>query len=194
MVVTVDEIEQRLDSYQPRRKLFRPLLNRASVALIITDVAGEAQVLMIKRAVREGDPWSGDMAFPGGLMEPDDRHGLDVACRETEEETGLLLGQAGRCIGRLSELMTHFQLRRRAMVITPYVFRVDGEVSVVANPEVAEVVWVPMAYLANPDHRERMTWKLGVLSLPVSCYRYQGRCIWGLSLIMLDELSGLLNR
>lgn len=193
MKISVQDIEQTLANHSPSKKVLRPVLKRAAVAMILRDVGGEAQILMIKRAAQEGDPWSGHMAFPGGLMEAEDRHGFDVARRETEEEIGLQLAQSGRFIGRLSELMTHFQLRRRTIVISPYMFRVDSEVSFAPNTEVSELVWVPIAYLANPRHRERMAWKLGVFSIPLPCYRYQGHRIWGLSLMMLDELLGLLD-
>ena len=66
--------------------------------------AGELHILMIKRADREGDPWSGHMAFPGGRMDKADAHGYAVAVRETEEEVGLSLGPLDQCIGRLSDL------------------------------------------------------------------------------------------
>ena len=59
---------------------------------------------MIKRAEREGDPWSGHMAFPGGRKDPGDRNGFACAVRETEEEVGLQLGDGDKCIGRLSEV------------------------------------------------------------------------------------------
>src|SRR4051812_9489869 len=50
---------------------------------------GEPEVLMIKRADAEGDPWSGHIALPGGRMEPGDRDLSDTAVRETREETGV---------------------------------------------------------------------------------------------------------
>ena len=193
MTVSVRQIEQALANHHFRKKLLRPLLKRAAVAMILREVNGEAHILMIRRAARKGDPWSGHMAFPGGVMEAGDRHGFDVACRETEEEIALRLAQSGRFIGRLSELMTHFQLRRRAMVVSPYVFVVDGEFACVPNAEVSELLWVPIAYLANPGNRERMKWRVGMLDIPLPCYRYRGRLIWGLSLMMLDELLAILR-
>ena len=148
---------------------------------------------MIKRAERDGDPWSGHMAFPGGRMDPGDRHGFDVAVRETEEEIGLTLGAADPCIGRLSEIMTRPLVQRRPMVISPYVFRLDREAEFTPNHEVAEVLWVPLAFLQNPQNRESMVWRRGRVKIPLPCYMYEGRRIWGLSLVMLDELLELLG-
>lgn len=192
VTVSLQRIEHLLACHKPRKKPLRRLLNRAAVAMILREAHGEAEVLMIRRARHKGDPWSGHMAFPGGRMERTDQHGFDVARRETEEEIGLQLLESGRCIGRLSEIMTHFQLRRRAMVVSPYVFRLDREVEFTPNHEVSEIIWVPMAFLMNPGNREKMMWKWRGLAIPLPCYRYQGRRIWGLSLMMLDDLLELL--
>jgi 8-oxo-dGTP pyrophosphatase MutT (NUDIX family) len=188
MTISLWQIEQALAQRRPRKKPLRRLLRRAAVAMILREVHGEAQILMIKRARHKGDPWSGQMAFPGGLMERSDRHGLDVARRETDEEIGLQLLDSDRCIGRLSELMTPVQLRRRALVISPYVFILDREAEFTRNEEVSEIVWVPIAFLIDPGNRENMAWTLAGIKIPLPCYRYQGRRIWGLSLMMLAEL------
>ena len=126
-------------------------------------------------------------------MDPDDRHGLDVAIRETEEEIGLTLGSADPCIGRLSEIMTHPSVGRRPMIISPYVFRLDRDPEFTPNHEVDEVVWVPLAYLMDRANREPMTWLRGKVEIPLTCYMYRGYRIWGLSLMMLDELLKLLK-
>ena len=61
------------------------------------------------------------------------------------------------------------------------------------NYEVAEVVWVPLEFLLDTDNREKMTWEFKGIKIPMPCYRYGGRCIWGLSLMMLDELMDLIE-
>src|SRR5213596_3679172 len=50
---------------------------------------GDPELLMIKRADAEGDPWSGHIACPGGRMEPGDHDLEQTAIRETWEETGV---------------------------------------------------------------------------------------------------------
>lgn len=97
-------IETELSRHNPGKKLLRPLMKRSAVALILQLRNDDLHILMIKRAEREGDPWSGHMAFPGGRMDPGDAHGYAVAVRETEEEVGLALGSEDVCIGRLSEI------------------------------------------------------------------------------------------
>ena len=118
--LSLKTIEYALSNHQPRRKLLRAVMRRSAVAMILREQRGDSEILMIKRAEHEGDPWSGHMAFPGGRMEPGDRHGLDVARRETEEEVGLALADDEPCIGRLSDIMAHpALLGRRPMVVSP---------------------------------------------------------------------------
>ena len=192
--LTLQSIERELRSHRPRRKFLRRLLNRAAVAVILRERGGMVEVLMIRRAECEGDPWSGQMAFPGGRMDPSDRHGFDVAVRETAEEIGLRLDASSPCIGRLSEVRTHFLWGRRALVITPFVFRLDRSVELALNHEVAEVVWVPMPFLMDRDNCQRMTLNRNGVDISLPCYIYQGRRIWGLSLMMLRQLLALLGR
>lgn len=191
VTVSLQHIEQALATRQPRKQSFRRWFKRAAVALILREVDGSAEVLMIRRSRSRGDPWSGDMAFPGGLLERAERHGLDAARRETAEEIGLQLAPQS-CIGRLSDLTVPLLPGRRGLVVSPYVFRLDSEPQLVANAEVAQILWVPLAFLQDPANRDRLIWGKRGIGIPMPCYRYQGRPIWGLSLRMLRELIALL--
>lgn len=186
-------IETRLGDHAPGKKLLRRLMKRSAVAMILQVRAGELHILMIKRAEREGDPWSGHMAFPGGRMDSADAHGYAVAVRETAEEVGLSLEEQAQCIGRLSDLHARPHRGPFGMAISPFVFRLDHEVTFSPNHEVAEVVWVPLEFLSNGDNQEEMIWRYKGVSMMVPCYWYEGRCIWGLSLMMLGELLDLVE-
>jgi 8-oxo-dGTP pyrophosphatase MutT (NUDIX family) len=166
-------------------------MKRSAVAMILQVREGELNILMIKRAERKGDPWSGHMAFPGGRMDEVDANGYAVAVRETDEEVGLTLTEDDECIGRLSDLNARPRLGTLGMVVSPFVFRLDREVTFSPNHEVAEVVWVPLEFLLDTDNREEMMWEYKGARFPVPCYWYGGRCIWGLSLMMLGELLDL---
>ena len=186
-------IETRLADHSPGRKLLRRLMKRSAVAMILQVRQGELHILMIKRAEREGDPWSGHMAFPGGRMDKDDAHGFAVAVRETEEEVGLTLGPGDKCIGRLTDLNARPHRGTFGMAVSPFVFRLEREVRFTPNYEVAEVVWVPLEFLLDTDNREKMVWQYKGVEIPMSCYMYEDRRIWGLSLVMLDELMDLVE-
>jgi hypothetical protein len=79
------------------------------------------------------------------------------------------------------------------MIVSPYIFRLDRDVEFTPNYEVAEVLWVPLEYLMDRSNVEKMTWSRNGVEIPLPCYRYQGRQIWGLSLMMLDEFLNLLG-
>jgi hypothetical protein len=96
--------ESRLGEHRPARQWLRPLMKRAAVALILQLREGELGVLMIRRAEREGDPWSGQMAFPGGRMEPRDDNGLGGAPRDGGGDRPAP-GPGEPCLGRLSDSM-----------------------------------------------------------------------------------------
>ena len=186
-------IETRLADHSPGRKLLRRLMKRSAVAMILQVRQGELHILMIKRAEREGDPWSGHMAFPGGRMDKVDAHGYAVAVRETEEEVGLSLGPQDQCIGRLTDLNARPHRGTFGMAVSPFVFRLEREVQFTPNYEVAEVVWVPLEFLLDTDNREQMVWRYKGVEIPMPCYLYEERRIWGLSLMMLDELMDLIE-
>lgn len=182
-----------VNAHQPRRKLLRRVLARSAVGLYLRGRgAPGVEVLMIRRAERDGDPWSGHMAFPGGRKDPVDRNTLATALRETREEVGLDASAHARLLGRLSDIATHPRLRGGPMIITPYVFHLRTETELVANHEVAETVWVPLGFLADRSNREKMRWAPNGVPLELPCYQFGGRRIWGLSLMMLDELLGIL--
>ena len=184
--------ESALATHRPARKWLKALGPRAAVALILQLREGQLGVLMIRRSEREGDPWSGQMAFPSGRMEPEDSNGLETARRETEEEIGLHLGVQEPCLGRLSELSARRRLISSRLVVSPYVFHLQRSVNFHPDPgEVAEVVWVPLEFLLDGANREEMTWDRGSVKLRLPCYFYEGRRIWGMSLAMLDELMDL---
>ncbi|NND67690.1 MAG: CoA pyrophosphatase, partial [Halioglobus sp.] len=108
-------IETRLDEHSPVKKLLRRFKKRSAVAMVLSVQGGELHILMIKRAEREGDPWSGHMAFPGGRMDPGDTHAFAAALRETEEEVGLQLVAEEEYLGRLSDLSARPRFRTLGM-------------------------------------------------------------------------------
>ena len=77
------------------------------------------------------------------------------------------------------------------MVISCFVFTLEGEPELALNHEVDEVVWVPLPFIADASNRETMQWQRNNKPLTLPCYFYQGRRIWGLSLMMFDHLIEL---
>src|SRR5262249_51361103 len=113
---------------------------------------GEPELLMIKRAELEGDPWSGHIACPGGRMDPGDRDLEQTAIRETWEETGVDLARDGRVLGTLDDISPRTPTLP-PIIIRPFVAVVKPDVEITQSAEVAEVFWVPLLAI-----RETTAW------------------------------------
>jgi len=120
----------------------------AAVAIVHARGAPDS-VLLIRRAEREADAWSGHWSFPGGRREPADRDLLHTALRELEEECGIRLARE-----RLEAALPTAVARRRVgrfLLVAPFVFSVDEEQPVSLDAqEAVEAVWVPLGMLRDP--------------------------------------------
>ena len=156
-------------------------VRRAAILLLLRRRGdGEPEVLMIKRADAEGDPWSGHIALPGGRMEPADADLSATAVRETLEETGVDVARDGRLLGALDDLMPRSPTLA-PMVIRPYLALVHADVTLVLSHEVAVAFWVPLSQLRAPT-----AWGTGDVDVRgtarrVSVFQYGGHTVWGLT-------------
>lgn len=171
-----------------------PAHRKAAVAAILRERSDESELLFIRRAEHPRDPWSGQMGLPGGRVEPADATPLEAALRETREEIGLDLAAFGRLLGRLSEVRTHLPPGSVPYSVVPFAFSVDGDPALTPNEEVQEVLWVPLSFLADDANRSAFTWVRRGLPLPMRCFRFEGRVIWGLTLRIVDDLLSLSKR
>ena len=171
-----------------------PIPGRAAVAIVLRDVDGGPQVLLIRRAERIEDPWSGHMAFPGGRQDPGDESLLATAVRETREELSLDLGTSGRLIGRLSDLPAVARGRRVGITITPFVFELTGDIDLAYQAdEVAEAMWVPLDPLMHGHLRTTFAHERDGQLTESPAHDVDGRIVWGLTYRMLENLFALLR-
>lgn len=185
------EIDKNIARHRARKIPGRHRMVRSAVCALLREHEGDDEVLLMRRAIREGDPWSGHVSFPGGRMEDHDGTALMTATRELSEEVGFSAADS-QLVGRLSDVVTRRHEAMRPMIVTPYAFRVPADSEFAMNHEATETFWCPLSFLAAPDNRDEMEWKLGKqpLQVPIKlpCYHFEGRRIWGLTLLMLDEL------
>lgn len=168
--------------------------SRAAVAIVLREVTEQPQVLLIRRAQRAGDPWSGHMAFPGGREEPCDESLLATALRETREELALNLADSGTLLGRLGDLPAIARGRRIGMVIAPFVFELTGDPELTYDPyEVAEAVWAPLDPLLRGARRTTFAAEREGQPVHLPAHDVDGRIVWGLTYRMLENLFALLR-
>lgn len=175
----------------PRPEVSAEDIPRAAVAAILRDPGEgrDAEILLIRRAERHGDPWSGHMAFPGGRRDDVDITLLATAIRETQEEVGLDLDTHGRVLAELPELHAIAHGKRAGLMITPYVFALDRDAALTFDAhEVAEALWAPFGPLARKEGASTLPYELEGRTLDLPCLDVQGRIVWGLTYRMLEML------
>jgi 8-oxo-dGTP pyrophosphatase MutT (NUDIX family) len=152
----------------------------ASVALVVRPRGAELELLLIKRATAEGDPWSGHMALPGGRRGPSDSSSTETAVRECLEEVGLDLARIGRPLGQLDDVEP--RSGAPAVVVSSFVFAVPEDAVVRPNHEVALAMWVPLSHLADPASVTEHLHEPGSgTALRFPAIGYQDHVIWGIT-------------
>lgn len=156
----------------------------AAVATILRDGEDGPEVLFIERAHREGDPWSGDIAFPGGKREKADDSLLAAAVRETMEEIGLVL-PATSFVVRLDDVFG----RTNGYRVAQFVFVVSETAELTANPEVASFFWTPLSMLIQPERVETISLERMGFKFDVPCIRLGAHVLWGMTYRMTHALA-----
>lgn len=179
-------VRRALDARPPRRALPAPA--RAAVALVLRDGAEGIELLFIRRTEDPRDPWSGQMAFPGGRAEPGEDL-LATARRETAEEVGLDLARRAEQLGALDEIEALARMRPVGLTISPFVFRLREGEEARALSEVRSVHWLPLALLLGPSLRSVHEHVHEGAALRFPCLRLGELVIWGLTYRMFEGLE-----
>lgn len=192
-MLEIDDVRRALRGFEPA-PLAAGALRRAAVAVVLTDGADSLDLLLIERAQRAGDPWSGQMAFPGGRVAPGDRSARAAAERETLEEVGLsleraeFLGGLGEQCGRLSS--------PRELAISAFVFYEAAPGPLSLNREVSEAFWFPMRSLL--DRERQVDFPVGIepgrLFPGVRVGEPAHQVIWGLTYRFLEAFLSRLGQ
>jgi 8-oxo-dGTP pyrophosphatase MutT (NUDIX family) len=160
---------------------------RAAVAIILRAVP-QLEILLIQRAVREGDPWSGQIALPGGRRGPADATLQDTAIRETLEETGLDLNAVGVVLGTLDELRPRTPVLP-PIIVTPFVAVVERDTPLEISDELADAFWTPWGTFADPARIDESEVQVRGAPWKVTSYLVGERVVWGMTERMLRQLA-----
>ncbi len=155
----------------------------ASVMLCLREGERGSELLLCRRATREGDPWSGHVGLPGGGVEERDRDALDTAARETYEEVGFDPRAHGRILGMLEPLKP----RTFPITIAAYVAHITAPVELSLSEEIAVAWWTPFADLewVSAEVPGAPT-RVSAFQLPHA--EAQDVVLWGITYRLLDRL------
>jgi len=149
-------------------------IKKAAVAIILH----EGKALFIRRMKREGDPWSGDIGFPGG-MSKENEDLFETALREAKEEIGIDLSK--------HEFMGYLPFTSSKRVpelkVRAFIFKLNKKELVKKNEEVDEYYWIPLKEL------KRKFVFIEKISQKRIAYVYDTIIIWGLTYKILNLLK-----
>ncbi len=158
----------------------------AAVALILRTWGGELQILLIQRVDREGDPWSGQIALPGGMRNADDASLSQTARRETLEEVSIDVEESCLFLGRLSEVRP---ANLPQIHVFPFVYSLQTETPVMAGQEVKGAFWSSLKEIRRSEGSRKV--KVRNHELLVPSFLHEDRIIWGLTYRILTRFLEL---
>ena len=191
-MANLQQIHRRIATHSASREI-RPdgphLLAAVAVAIHAPE-NGSPEILLIERATHESDPWSGQMAFPGGRYEIEDENLERTAIRETQEETGLVLEHP---LGPLDEVRGLKHPKVRPVIVAPFAFEVPEHPRLRPNREVVSMVWVPVSSILDPGSQTTYHFERAGFSGDFPALQHEGYTIWGITYKILTQFAGLLG-
>lgn len=186
-IALLNSIDERLRERDPQIVELETA-RHAAVAMTLAPGDDDLNVLLIRRAESEGDPWSGHMAFPGGHRDPEDDTLVDTAVRETLEEVGIDLVRHGRLVSRLDDVQAHARGKALDMVVTPFLFALDHPRSTrIDRSEVADAIWIPLNVFRDERFHGTTPIERGEFRADFPAFLYEGNTVWGMTYRMIRE-------
>jgi 8-oxo-dGTP pyrophosphatase MutT (NUDIX family) len=165
----------------------------AAVALILRETHDDdLELLFIKRAARDDDPWSGQIAFPGGRHDATDASLEDTVVRETREEVGLELRRDGSIIGVLDELRPRIVVLP-PVIVRPHVALVSADAVLGPSDEVAEYFWAPLDAILDPAASRDTEIVVRQLRTVRPAIHFEGHVIWGMTEHILRRFEEIIR-
>ena len=163
--------------------------DRASVALILSGHEKDLKLCLIQRAIRSTDPWSGQMALPGGRASLEDLDSFSVAIREVREEVGVDLSST-IFLGRMSDIQLMRGGKVTSGVVTPYLFYMERKEKPfsIDKTEVKHAFWITISHLHHPANQR--TFRDSTLSREreIPAIYFEQKLVWGMTYRLISNL------
>ena len=160
----------------------------AAVLILLYAKNGSFHVLLNKRSELV-EYHKGEISFPGGARDSEDRDFVDTALRETEEEMGVSRGDI-TILGQLDDIITRTNFGVRVYVGTipyPYPFNPSAD-------EIAEVLEIPISVLQDPTNLLQDARLVdGELSITIS-YACDGHVVFGATATILEQFLDIYSQ
>ncbi|HVP15821.1 MAG TPA: CoA pyrophosphatase [candidate division Zixibacteria bacterium] len=174
MVFSIEELSANLRAVSDEQDA------NAAVALLLRIERERPCALFVRRVQNSRDPWSGQMALPGGKREAKDKDLKETVIRETLEETNINLLDNCRFLG----VMSTFQSKPRPEIrVLPFVILTENGPSIRLNrEELEDYFWIPLEELV----RNRTTARFSFGEVPA--FVVGSTVIWGLTYRIVECL------
>jgi 8-oxo-dGTP pyrophosphatase MutT (NUDIX family) len=187
--LTLEKFEQRLATHAPTPS--PEVTTRAAVAILLRFQREAPDVLLMRRAERDGDRWSGHVSFPGGLWHPEDGDLVGTALRETREEVGIELSTSARLLGRLDSMHARSRGEVLSLSVTPFLYVQEQATLPALGHEAQSIFWLPLGRAAAGELDDSYAYEREGISVRLPCWRFEHQVIWGLTYEMLRGLLRL---
>lgn len=161
----------------------------SAVLVPIYHKQGQYYILLTKRTETVKDH-KGQISFPGGAYEAEDRTLVNTALRECAEEIGLTTDGI-EVLGELDDTITHTSnyiiSPFVALIRWPYQFNIDQR-------EIEEIIEVPIMALLEKNCQREKTEILDGEAITSYFYHYHGKVIWGATAKILNQFLAIFTR
>lgn len=189
--INIKTIRQALHKY-PATQIVRNQHHQAAVCMLLRESAQGIEILFIQRAEHADDPWSGQIAFPGGRREKIDINLISTGQRETLEEINVnLSGNVpvnATYLGQLDELQGRRASQKINMIIACSVYLIEDANHAEGNYEVARIDWVSLAHLSTPKNHASIKFEFNDTPYPCVNLPYKNLKLWGLTYRFVSNL------
>ena len=159
---------------------------QSSVLIILFPESSSWKTVFIKRTDDHG-PHSGQMAFPGGMYEDQDRSLYETALREAKEEVGFFSEQI-TFVGKLTPL--HIPVSN--VIVNPFIISISTKPTLTANSdEVEEIVEIPLNTFLDKSISSHFTFEYKEKTYKAPCFTIGKHIIWGATAMIWNEFLSI---